>query len=62
MFLPLVLVIGGILGALIGLGGAAINARIVRGSASGPVKVLAGVGVTVLAIRLLGEGASAPRP
>jgi hypothetical protein len=50
MFLPLVLVIGGILGALVGLGGAAINARLVRGRASGAVKVLAMLGVTVVAI------------
>jgi hypothetical protein len=52
MFLPLMLVIGGILGALIGVGGMGINTQIVRSRASGPVKVLAGLGVTILAIAL----------
>ena len=50
MFLPLVLVLGGILGALVGIVGVAVNARLVRGRANSPVKILAMLGVTVLAI------------
>jgi hypothetical protein len=52
VFLPLVLVVGGVVGILIGLGGAIVNARLVRGDANGAVKVLAMLGVTVLAVVL----------
>ena len=52
-FLPLALgLIGGLTGALFGLGAAAINARIARGSLGWPIKVATMLGTTVLAVAL----------
>lgn len=53
MFLPLGLVIvGGLIGALFGVGAAAINARLARRAMGWPLKVAAMLGVTVLAVTL----------
>ena len=56
MFLPFVALVGGIMGALIGLTGAAINARVARLPYGWPVKVAAMLAVSALAIGIaLGE-------
>lgn len=53
MFLPLGLaLIGGLTGALIGLGAAAINARVAGRAPSWPLKVATMLGVTALAVAL----------
>jgi Septum formation len=52
-FLPLALVvIGGVVGALLGVGAAAINARVARQAAPWPFRILAMLGVTVAALGL----------
>ena len=49
MFLPLALaLVGGLIGALLGLGAAAINARVARSPMRWPLKVVAMLGTTIL--------------
>ena len=53
MFLPLGLgLVGGLTGALFGLGAAALNARVARGPLGWPPKAAAMLGVTVVAVAL----------
>lgn len=53
MFLPLALgFLGGAIGALFGLGAAAINARIARGPMRWPIKIATMLGTTALAVAL----------